>query len=72
MQNGECMFNIGLGDTVITRKSHPCGSNAWRCTRTGADIKLQFLKCGRIIMLDREECKKRTKNIIKAEDTQNG
>ena len=61
------MFNIDLGDTVITRKNHPCGSNKWKCVRTGADIKLKCLNCGRIIMLDREECQKRTKNIIKAD-----
>ncbi|MBR2860963.1 MAG: DUF951 domain-containing protein [Clostridia bacterium] len=62
------MFEINVGDTVITRKPHPCGSNEWSCVRSGADIKLKCLGCGRLIMLDREECKKRTKNIIKAED----
>lgn len=61
------MFDIALGDTVITKKEHPCGSNSWKCVRCGADIKLKCLTCGRIIMLDREECMKRTKKIIKAE-----
>lgn len=63
------MFEINLGDTVITKKSHPCGSTSWECVRTGADIKLKCQTCGRIIMLDREECRKRTKKIIKAEQT---
>lgn len=63
------MFDIHLGDTVITKKKHPCGSNTWECIRTGADIKLRCLTCGRIIMLDREDCIKRTKKIIKAEKT---
>lgn len=62
------MFSINLGDTVITRKAHPCGGNRWQCVRTGADIKLQCLTCGRIIMLDRVECEKRVKTILKAED----
>lgn len=66
------MFDIALGDTVITRKNHPCGSNKWTCVRVGADIKLKCLTCGRIIMLDREECQKRTKNIIKADGDLNG
>lgn len=61
------MFDISLNDTVITKKNHPCGGNEWQCVRTGADIKLKCLKCGRIIMLDREECKRRTKKLIKAE-----
>lgn len=63
------MFDIQLGDTVITKKNHPCGSNKWECVRTGADIKLKCLTCGRIIMLDRAECIKRTKMIIKADET---
>lgn len=63
------MFDIQLGDTVITKKNHPCGSNLWKCVRTGADIKLKCLKCGHIIMLDREECSKRTKKIIKADES---
>ena len=61
------MLDFQLGDTIITKKNHPCGSNSWECVRTGADIKLKCLKCGRIIMLDREECSKRTKKIIKVE-----
>lgn len=61
------MFDITLGDTVITKKNHPCGGNNWQCVRCGADIKLKCLTCGRIIMLDREECMKRIKKIIKAE-----
>ncbi len=65
------MFQIQIGDTVITRKKHPCGGNSWQCVRTGADIKLKCNTCGRIIMLDREECKKRTKNIVKAEGKEN-
>ncbi|MBE7092787.1 MAG: DUF951 domain-containing protein [Clostridiales bacterium] len=65
------MFEINLGDVIITKKNHPCGSNNWECVRTGADIKLKCLNCGRIIMLDREDLKKRIKNIIKA-DKPNG
>ena len=61
------MFQIHLGDTVITRKNHPCGGNRWECVRTGADVKLKCLTCGRIIMLDREECRKRAKTILPAE-----
>ncbi len=62
------MFDIALGDTVITRKSHPCGGSEWECVRVGADIKLKCRTCGRVIMLDREECRKRTKKIIKADE----
>ena len=66
------MFEIGLGDTVITKKSHPCGGFEWECVRTGADIKLKCKTCGHVVMLDREECRKRTKSIIKAGDLSHG
>ena len=62
------MFDIALGDTVVTKKNHPCGGDTWQCVRCGADIKLKCLTCGRIIMLDRADCMKRTKKIIKAEE----
>ena len=62
------MFDIALGDTVVSKKNHPCGGNICQCVRCGADIKLKCLTCGRIIMLDREDCMKRTKKIIKAEE----
>ena len=46
-------MTINIGDTVITKKAHPCGGNRWTVTRTGADIKLRCDKCGHIVMLDR-------------------
>ncbi|HPF53627.1 MAG TPA: DUF951 domain-containing protein [Eubacteriales bacterium] len=42
-----------VGDCVMMKKPHACGGNEWIITRTGADIKLRCVKCGRLIMLDR-------------------
>lgn len=58
------MLEINLGDTVITKKPHPCGQNSWTVIRTGADVKLKCNGCGRIIMLDRLQCEKRIKKLI--------
>lgn len=55
---------IRVGDVVETRKKHPCGSSQWEVTRTGADIKMKCLGCGRLVMLDRETFLKRRKKII--------
>lgn len=44
-----------LGDHVIMRKPHACGSNEWIIIRVGADIKIKCLKCSRIVMLDRAD-----------------
>lgn len=58
------MVPIALGDLIQTKKKHPCGSDRWRITRTGADVKLRCEGCGRVIMLERGEFEKRYKKTI--------
>ena len=55
---------IRLGDVVMTRKQHPCGSSEWTVIRTGADIKIKCNGCGRIVMMDRETFLKRRKKVL--------
>ena len=52
-----------VGSVVVMKKEHPCGSNEWVITRTGADIKIKCNKCGRSIMLPRIEFNKKLKKI---------
>ena len=52
-------MTINVGDTVITKKAHPCGSKVWQVIRAGADYKIKCSGCGRIVMLPYEEVKKR-------------
>lgn len=58
------MDDVRLGDVVQMRKAHPCGSDRWTVIRTGADIKIRCLGCGRIVMLDREAFFKRRKKLL--------
>ncbi len=50
-----------VGDSVTTKKVHPCGGNEWEILRTGADFKLKCKKCGHIVMLPIEKFKKAVK-----------
>ena len=59
-------MQLFLGDLVQMRKTHPCGSDRWVITRTGADIKIKCEGCGRVVMLDRPEFEKRVKKILTA------
>ena len=59
------MFSVG--DTVITKKAHPCGGNRWTVIRMGADVKIRCEQCGRIVMLPLDEFKKRVKKHIPAD-----
>ena len=61
---------LSLGDVVQMRKAHPCGSDRWEIIRTGADIKIKCLGCGRIVMLDRPEFEKRVKKILEHQENQ--
>jgi len=47
-----------VGDKVISKKKHPCGSNEWIITRVGVDFKLECTGCGHVILLPREKALK--------------
>ena len=53
-----------LNDIVIMKKEHPCKNNEFKIIRLGADIKIECLKCGRVVMLPRIEFNKKIKKVI--------
>lgn len=57
---------LHVGDLVKMRKAHPCGSDLWRITYVGADIKMKCEKCERIVMLERPVFEKRLKKIMES------
>lgn len=50
------VYNVG--DKIISKKKHPCGSKEWEIIRVGVDFKLKCLGCNHIIMLQREKALK--------------
>ncbi len=56
--------DIRIDDLVQMKKKHPCGSDEWTVTRTGADIKIRCSGCGRVVMMDRETFLKRRKKLL--------
>lgn len=56
--------NFDLNTIIETKKLHPCGGKTWKVIRVGADIKIECLKCARIVLLDREKFIKSIKKII--------
>lgn len=57
------MRKYAVGDEITLKKGHPCGANEWRILRTGVDIKLECLGCGRKVWLTRIEFDKRIRKI---------
>lgn len=56
--------NYEVGTKVIMKKGHPCGENKWEVIRTGVDIKIKCLGCGRLVMLPRIEFNKKLKKVL--------
>ena len=63
------MEELLLGDLVQMRKTHPCGSDKWTVIRGGADIKIRWSGCSRIVMMDRADFVKRMKKVLAHSET---
>ena len=53
-----------VGTKVIMKKQHPCGTNLFEIIRTGVDIKIKCVNCGRVVMLPRIDFNKKIKKIV--------
>ena len=58
------MKEYKLGNKVIMKKPHACGTNEWEITRVGVDIKIKCINCGREIMMDRLEFERKLKKVL--------
>ena len=56
-------MNINVGDILTLKKKHPCGSERWKVTRSGADFKIVCQGCGHELMLPRSRVEKSIKKI---------
>lgn len=57
-------MQLNVGDKILTKKPHPCGTSEWTVIRVGADVKIKCLGCGRIVMLTPSELSKRLKKVV--------
>ena len=57
-------IEVHVGDRVMLRKPHPCGSYEWEVTRIGTDIGLKCLTCGHRVMLPRGRFNQRLKRFV--------
>lgn len=56
--------DIKLGSKLILKKGHPCGVNLWEIVSFGVICKIKCLGCGRIVIIDRTDLKKRIKKVV--------
>ena len=56
-------MDIQVGDGLELKKTHPCGSRAWKVLRVGMDFKLKCLGCGHEVMTPRAKAEKSIKKV---------
>lgn len=56
-------MDIQVGDILIMKKEHPCGSREWQVLRTGADFRLRCCGCGREVMGPRSKFEKNVRQV---------
>ncbi|MBR5942248.1 MAG: DUF951 domain-containing protein [Clostridia bacterium] len=58
-----------VGDRVIMKKPHPCGSTEFTVLRTGLNLKLECAGCGRVVEGERFKLERKIKRVeSKTED----
>lgn len=58
-------MDINVGDKIVMKKQHPCGSSEFLVTRIGMDFKIRCIGCGHEVMLPRQKCEKNIKKVIR-------
>lgn len=58
-------MDVQVGDTLVMKKEHPCGSKEWKVLRVGMDFKLACAGCERQVMLPRSKVEKSIKKILR-------
>lgn len=58
---GENSMDVQVGDSIITKKPHPCGNSTFAVLRVGMDFRIRCTKCGREVMVPRSKIEKISK-----------
>ncbi|MFI3205867.1 MAG: DUF951 domain-containing protein [Clostridia bacterium] len=61
-------MDIHVGDKILMKKPHPCGSKEFEVLRVGMDFKIRCTKCSRELMIARLKCEKNIKKVIPKEE----
>ena len=57
-------IKINVGDILIMKKKHPCGSDSFKVLRIGSDIRIACTGCGRDLTPERPTLEKMIKSVI--------
>lgn len=60
-------MDVQVGDTILTRKNHPCGANTFAVLRVGMDFRIRCTGCGREVFLPRAKIERNIKKVLRPE-----
>lgn len=58
-------MDVQVGDVLLMKKAHPCGSKEWNVLRVGMDFKMTCAGCGHAVMLPRSKAEKNIRKILR-------
>lgn len=62
------IIRMNVGDVLELKKPHPCGEKRFRVMRTGSEVRIVCLKCGRDMVFDRVKLEKAVRQVIQGPD----
>ncbi|OKP81541.1 hypothetical protein A3844_25870 [Paenibacillus helianthi] len=57
---------FGLGDVVLMKKPHPCGTNEMEIIRMGMDIRIKCTGCHHSVLIPRAKFEKNMKKVLRS------
>lgn len=61
-------MDIRVGDMLLMKKQHPCGSREMLVLRSGMDFRLRCSGCGHEFMVPRSKIEKNIKTVTHKEE----
>ena len=58
-------MDVQVGDKIVVKKPHPCGSTMFDVLRVGMDFRIRCCGCGHEVMLPRPKIEKNIKKIVR-------
>ena len=64
-------MDVRVGDRLVMKKSHPCGSSEWIVLRSGMDFRLRCTGCGHEVLTPRAKAEKNIRRILREKTGEN-
>lgn len=61
-----------LGDVVMMKKAHPCGTNEMEIIRMGMDIRVRCLGCQHSVLIPRAKFESKMKKVLRSAPQKEG